>query len=353
MTTLAHLTDGLISMQCDICIPPNLTVNTPAELKRTGWTLRSSGEPLDSCPNCAVQVGASSRPARRDDEPTEPDAELLPNIVVIGASKAGTTSMLNYLDRHPDITVSTEKEMRFFQDPDFLSWVGIYQSHFSTGTRYRAEATPFYSSTPCFPGVVDRLADLVPDTRIIYMVRDPIDRIVAEYVEQLQWRAAGGSLEHRLIGADDPSNYLVASSRYATQLREYRRRFADDRIMVLDLADLSADVVGVMGKVFEFLELERPDLSPADFAHFNTRDEKKMFPEWIMRLRRGPVIRATHLLPQRPRQFISDFAWRRLRAPVDRPELSERSREMLREVLAPEVADLRDMTGQPFSTWSL
>lgn len=261
--------------------------------------------------------------------------------------------MLNYLDVHPEIAVSTEKEMRFFQDPDCRNWVGAYQTHFPVGTRYRAEATPAYAATPCFPGVVDRMAEMVPGARILYLVRDPIDRIVAEYVEQVQWRSAGGTLEDRLSAATDPSNYLVAASRYATQLRDYQRRFAAEQIMVLDLADLSADVVGVMAGVFEFLELERPTMSPTDFGLFNTRDDKRVFPDWMMRLRRGPIIRAMHKLPDRPRQFVSDVAWRRLRTPVERPELSEHSRRLLHEVLAPEVADLRVLTGHQFATWSL
>jgi hypothetical protein len=261
--------------------------------------------------------------------------------------------MLNYLGVHPEIAVSTEKEMRFFQDPDYRNWLGVYQGHFSTGTRYRAEATPFYSQTPSYPGVVDRMADLVPDAKLLYMVRDPIDRIIAEYVEQVQWRAAGGTLEERLGSATDPRNYLVAASRYATQLRDYQRRFAAERIMVLDLADLSADVVGVMGEVFDFLELERPAMSPTDFGVFNTRDEKAAFPEWLIRLRRGPIVRAMHKFPERPRRFMSDLAWRRLRTPVERPDLSEHTRGVLQEVLAPEMADLRTLTGRAFSTWSV
>lgn len=353
MTVLAQLADGLISVQCDICTPPNLTINSPAELRRTGWVLRSFGESLDACSNCAANISARNRKPRADASPTEPDAARLPNIVVIGASKAGTTSMLYYLEVHPDIAVSTEKEMRFFQDPDYLSWLGIYQGHFPTGTRFRAEATPFYTQTPSYPGVADRMADLVPNAKLLYLVRDPIDRIIAEYVEQVQWRAAGATLEERLRSLADPANYLVAASRYATQLREFQRRFGADQIMVIDLADLSADVVGVMGDVFDFVGVDHPAMSPEDFGVYNTRDEKRQFPEWVIKLRRGPLIRAMHKLPDRPRKFVSDLAWRRLRTPVERPEISEQTRQALREVLAPEMADLRALTGREFATWSL
>jgi hypothetical protein len=353
VTVLAHLPDDLISVQCDVCVPPNLTINTPAELRRTGWTLESFGHPLDSCANCVANIAARDRRRRGDASPVDPDPARLPNIVIIGAAKSGTTSMLNYLDVHPDVAVSTQKEMRFFQDPDYRSWLGIYQSHFPTGTRYRAEASPAYSRMPSVPGVVDRMADLVPDARLLYLVRDPIDRTVAEYVEQLQWRAAGGTLEERLADAEDPRNYLVAGSRYASQLREYRRRYPAEQIQVIDLADLSADVVGTMRRVFDFLDLEHPSMSEEDFGMFNTRDDKRMFPEWMFKLRRGPIVRTMHRLPERPRRFISELAWRRLRTPVEQPELSERDRRVLQEVLAPDVADLRDLTGLAFATWSL
>lgn len=353
MTVLARLTDGRVSIQCDLCIPPNLTTNTPAELRRTHWALRELGEQLDACSNCAAHISVRDRRARRDPVPVEPDADRLPTLVIIGAAKAGTTSMLNYLDVHPEVAVSREKEMRFFQDPDYLSWVGLYQEHFPTGTRHRAEASPAYAKSPCNPGVVDRMADLVPDAKILYLVRDPIDRVVAEYVEELQWLAAGGTLDERVADADLLDNSLVASSRYATQLKEYRRRFSPDQIMVVDLADLSADVVGVMGGVFDFLGLERPSMSHEDFGRHNTREDKRMFPDWVMRLRRGPLVRTYHRIPERPRRFISDLAWRRFRAPVERPELGDESRRILEKVLAPEVAELRVLTGQPFATWSL
>ena len=278
MTVLAELSRGLVSIQCDLCVPPVLTINAPADLRRTGWVLRADGKPYDVCPYCAGRIAPANRTPRRDPSPVTPDPERLPNLVVVGAMKAGTTSMHNYLGLHPEITVSVDKEARFFQDPDMLDWVGIYQRNFAPGTRLRAESTPFYSKSPVFPGVVDRMADLVPDARIIYMVRDPIDRIVAEYVEQMQWGAASRPLDVELSEPEDPTNWLVASSRYATQLALYQERFGKEGVLVVDLTDLGADTAGVMGDVFGFLGLDRLDLGADDFRIFNARDDKGTFP---------------------------------------------------------------------------
>jgi hypothetical protein len=353
MTVLAELPRGLVSIQCDLCFPPVLTINTPDDLRRTGWALRSRGEPWDVCPLCSARVHPRDRSPRRDPEPTAPDPGRMPNVVIVGAMKAGTTSMHSYLALHPEVAASRDKELRFFQDPDCRTWIGQYQDNFATGTRYRVESTPFYSKWPCFPGVVDRMADLVPAARLIYLVRDPVERIVAEYAEQLQWRAVSRPLEVEVADADDPANWLVASSRYASQLREFQRRFDRDRITVIDLADLAADPAAVVGGVFDVLDLERPDLDAADFRRLNTRDDKRTFPGWVMALRRGPLVRALHRLPERHRSLASRLAHQHLRTGVPAPELSPRAVAALRESLQGEVDELRALTGNSFATWSV
>lgn len=353
VSTLAELPNCKVTIQCDLCVPPVLTINTRSELRRTGWLLRSDDQPWDVCSSCAARIAPRHRKPRRDDSPAPPDPDRMPNVVVIGAAKSGTTSMHNYLGLHPDIAVSAHKELRFFQDPDCLDWAGIYQDDFAAGTRFRAEATPFYTKVPCFPGVVDRMADLVPDAHLIYLVRDPVERIVAEYVEQVQWHATSRSIEDELLDAHDLQNWLVSPSRYATQLREFLRRFDPARIKVIDLAELSADPAATLEAVFEFLGADRMSLDAADFHRFNAREEKLSFPGWVLALRRGPVVRTMHRLPEGMRKGASRLAHRRLRTAVETPQISASTLESLRRVLQPEVDELRTMTGCEFRTWSL
>ncbi|WP_408898120.1 sulfotransferase family protein [Nocardioides sp. R1-1] len=348
LTPLAH---GRVSMQCDLCIPPVLTIATPAWLRRTGWTLAADGGPVDACPNCTARVAPRHRVRRRDAVPQQPDPARLPNVVVVGATKAGTTSMHNYLAVHPEVAASEEKEMRFFTDPDCRDWVGAYQDRFATGTRYRLESTPFYSKAPCYPGVPERMAELVPDARIIYLVRDPVERIIAEHVEMVAWNAAERPLEEELADPDEPTSPLVASSRYATQVEAYRERFGPDRVLVVDLADLGADVDGTMGRVFEFLGLDRPAIGADEWGRYNTLEEKRALPPWLMALRRGPLVRAVRRLPAAGR--LVHLAWRRTGERIERPQLSPATEAALRASLQPEVDRLRALTGQAFATWSL
>lgn len=353
MSILAELAHGRVTIQCDVCAPPVVTVNSLADLRRIGWALRAHGEAFDTCPNCRAWVPAAVRKPRRDPEPVTPDPGLLPNAVVIGAAKAGTTSVHNYLDLHPEINVSVDKEARFFQDPDLLDWVGIYQRNFTAGTRVRVESTPIYAKAPVVPGVVDRMAELVPDARIIYMVRDPIDRIVAEYIEEMSWNTVTQTIDAELADPEEPTNSLVSGSRYATQVAAFHERFGKDRVLVVDLADLAADTGGTMDDIFEFLGLDRLGLSAEDFHSFNTREDKRIYPAWALRLRRGPIAGMVNRLPSGLRQRVTRTAWRAVRKPLEVPEISPATRAGLSAALQPEVDALRAMTGQSFATWSL
>lgn len=340
-------------MQCDVCVPPVVTVSEPDQLRKVGWVFRSDGAPLDVCVNCTAHIAPRNRVRRGDSAPVEPDPDRLPNVVVVGAMKAGTTSMYHYLDLHPDIAVSTAKEMRFFTDPDHRSWLGVYQDHFPTGTRYRAEASPHYTKTPCMPGVVDRMADLLPDARLIYLVRDPVERTIAEYVEQKQWHAVTGSLDEELADATYPGNPLVASSRYATQLEELLRRYPQEQVLVLDVADLGADPVGTMARVFGFLDLEVPAFTAEDYVRHNTREDKHQVPGWVIKVRRGAVGRLAQRIPAGPRRLVSHAAWRRRSNLIERPVPSPAVEQALRDHLRPEVERLRALTGLALDGWQV
>ncbi|QYJ03928.1 sulfotransferase [Nocardioides panacisoli] len=357
MTTLARFArpgrDDLVAAQCDLCVPPVLSTSTLPEMRRLGWTLAEDGHPHDTCPWCGLSVAPRDRVVRSGSAAVVPDPDLLPNLVVVGAAKAGTTSLHTYLDLHPDIEMSQDKEMRFFTDPDCRGWVGRYQDYFTGTTRYRGESTPQYTKWPLFPGVVDRMADLVPDARLVYLVRDPVERAIAEYVEEVTWGVITEDFDTEVADAEAAYHRLVAPSRYATQLRELRRRFAPEQILVVDLADLGERRAETLGTIFDFLDLPRPALGEDDLAARNVWGDKGVHPRWYAALRRPWLVRAVHRLPTGQVARLRGFVSRRIATPVERPRPSEESLARLRAVLAPEAAELRELTGQRFADWSV
>ncbi|GAA3827998.1 sulfotransferase [Nocardioides panacisoli] len=341
----------LVSLQCDLCVPPVISCSTTAEMRELGWLLAGDGHPHDVCPWCDLSVPARERRSRQDPEPTTPDPALLPNLFVVGAAKAGSTSLHNYLALHPEISMSKDKEMRFFTDPDHLSWVGRYQASFAPGTTYRGESTPQYTKWPVFPGVVDRMADLVPDARLLYLVRDPVDRAIAEYLEEATWGVITEDIETALADADQPHNRILAPSRYATQLREIHRRFDPSQVLVIDLADLRDDAQRTMSRIFDFLGVPPIELDDEALRPRNSYGDKGALPGWYQALRRPALIRLAHKLPTGQLSRFRSFVSRRISKPVERPEPSAETVARLRELLAPEVAELRETTGLPLSGW--
>jgi hypothetical protein len=345
--------DELISLQCDLCVPPVISCSTYVEMRKLGWLLTADGHAHDICPWCDLSVADRDRKPRGDAVTVAPDPTRLPNLIVVGAAKAGSTSLHNYLALHPEIAMSEDKEVRFFTDPGHLAWVGRYQDYFPAGTTYRGESTPQYTKWPVFPGVVDRMADLVPDARLIYLVRDPVDRAIAEYIEEATWDVITEDIETALSDADQSHNRIVAPSRYATQLRELYRRFDPAQVLVVDLGDLKDDPVSTMRRIFAFLELEQIELDEEALRPLNPYGGKGRLPGWYQALRRPALIRLMHRLPTGQLIRFRTFVTRRISKPVERPKPTDVTLERLRKELAPEVADLRHLTGQSFAGWSL
>lgn len=195
----------------------------------------------------------------------------LPNLVVIGTMKCGTSALHTYLDRHPGIAMAAPKELNFFVGGESAdggwhagNWhrgVDWYRGWFPADALIRGEASPAYTS-PSFPGAADRMAALIPDARLVYLVRDPIDRALSQYRHHRRDGTERRSLDAAVLDRD--SQYMARSQYYA-RLRPYLRHFARERIFVVLQEDLRTPCAATMAALYRFLGLDssvagaRPD----------------------------------------------------------------------------------------------
>jgi hypothetical protein len=197
-----------------------------------------------------------------DREPNAGGADALPNLVVIGAMKCGTSALHRYLGCHPDIMMSEPKELNFFFGPDNAdsetwtrgNWhrgVAWYVAHFDGRVRVRGESSPGYTS-PSHPEVAQRMAALVPAARLVYLVRDPVKRAVSQYCHH---RAEG--TETRPLGQAllDPSSQYISRSRYYDRLAPFLR-FGRWAIDVVCQEELLAERRSTLRALFEFLGVD-------------------------------------------------------------------------------------------------
>jgi len=287
-----------------------------------------------------------------DTSPEPLSDSSLPNLIVIGAAKCGTTSLHYYLNLHPDIQMAREKELHFFSKEERwtrgLEW---YRRHFDPGSPVRGEASVTYTAFPFRPGVPARMAQVVPDARLVYLVRDPVERIVSAYVHRHSEREENRSLAAAVEQLED--NDLVERSRYFFQLEQYRPHFPDAQILVISSEELRRDRRAVLSKIFGFVGVDPAFATERMGAvKHESRHKRRKSPFGVFLGRLAESAPARVVSPD-TRRAIGRWVYKPFSAPLHRPVMDDRARTRLVNYLAPDVAKLREYTGLPFSEWTV
>jgi hypothetical protein len=284
----------------------------------------------------------------------------LPTFFIIGAPKAGTTSFHHYLDQHPQIQMSTNKEPRFFAGPENgvpyakgkVDRLADYEQLFDPAIAVRGEASTDYATHPRREGVPERIKELVPGAKFIYLVRDPFDRTISHYRMRVAFLGERRSLQEALSDLSDRTSPYVWPSLYASQLERYLEHFSQEAVMVVDQADLLAQRRPTLSAVFTFLGVDHTANSAQFDEVLSNGSEWRAYPprydRFVQRL-----TAPTRWVPQRIRRPLRRSVDRLLWPRVETPVLGGELRAQLHELYAGEVERLRALTGKSFPTWSV
>jgi hypothetical protein len=276
----------------------------------------------------------------------------LPNLIIIGGLKCGTTSLHHYLNLHPQIAMSRPKELNFFVAE--LNWPlgrDWYAAHFDPDSQVRGESSPHYTNRPAFGGVAQRMREVLgSELRLIYVVRDPIDRMLSHYLHNL-----GGGYDDRPLteALADPDSSYVTRSRYFFQLEPYLQSFGPERTQIVTREELKSARPETMRRAFAFLDVD-PDFTSEQFEReWETGVAKTGSRFRIMdRAVRLPGLRALDRnfdrLPESLRWVVERLVHDPEGGEAPKPELPEDLRTYLVELLAEDVARLEDFTGRRF-----
>jgi len=276
---------------------------------------------------------------------------MLPNLIIIGARKAGTSSLYNYLGQHPEITVSRQKELRFFIARDNwsrgLDW---YEAQFGdASTPICAEASPQYTTYPRNRGIPERMHSVVPDAKLIYLVRDPIERLLSHYMTELAEGRESRELEEALLPPS--ASPYVAESSYRMQLEPFLAHYPLDRVLVLQQEALLNERWATIRRAFSFLGVDPAFDSPRfDSIHNpSSRVRRLDAPSWLP----GRVKpQGTSRIPWRVRARAKRILYAPFLRKVERPVLDEGLREQLVSHLQPDADGFRELTGLELPEWS-
>ena len=203
-------------------------------------------------------------------------ARSLPHFLIVGTMKSGTSSLYRYLVQHPQVFAAYRKEVHYFElghyEGKSRSW---YRAHFPLKSRLRdgavtGEATPGYIYRP---GSVELMAKLVPEAKLIVLLRDPVERTISHYFHQLRMGRENLDIEkameveeQRLAEAGPAGDglrvYMHASykrrSIYADQIENLWRHFPRKQVLVQGSGSLFKEPSKAVTQALEFLGIEQP-----------------------------------------------------------------------------------------------
>lgn len=258
-------------------------------------------------------------------------AERFPNFMIIGAMKSGTTSLYRYLSDHPQIFMSETKELDFFvAEKNWPLGPEWYAANFADAGDAVAvgEASTNYSKHPAFAGVPQRIASMLPDVRLIYVVRHPIERMRSQYL--MMFDREREPFEHALLR----NPHYLNLSRYAMQIERYLERFPREQLLVIPSEDLLTNRRETLRKVHVFLGVDPSLVPPSVDTEFYRSSEWKIRNPLAWKVRSIPgSYRVYHVLPEGVKRVYRRVAVKdvsRIDATI-RDELRSRLEDALRD----------------------
>ena len=300
------------------------------------------------------------------------DAICKPNFFIVGAPKAGTTSLYQYLSQHPDVFMSPNKEPCFlapdFSSPSYPSSEEAYLQYFrgGKGRRRIGEATTSYLYSK---EAAERIQQFAPGSKIIAMLRNPVDLVVSLHAQYLKMGVEDiADLDKALHAEEDrrmgrrlpaglklPKEYLLYREvpKYCEQIRRYYRVFGRDNVHTMLFDDFKHDVKGEFARVCNFLEI--PVICPSEFTIENPGQTPRSVMLQHILISRLPraVAPILPIIPPPVRRSLKGMYRYLVRVNLrqGKREMYAATREMLREYYRDEIAELGNMLRRDMTAW--
>ncbi|GFE70505.1 sulfotransferase [Chroococcus sp. FPU101] len=279
----------------------------------------------------------------------------LPNFIIIGAGKCGTTSLFHYLSQHPNIYMCPKKETFFFLNESSRAknkkWGAVenleeYQELFKDAPKNAIIgeiSTTYYSD----PTSAQSIHSILPDTKIIAILRDPANRAFSDYLMHYNINKQQQSFESLIY----ESNYFVKLGFYYSQLVHYFKAFDSKNIKILFYEDLLNNSEEFIKDLFTFLEVE-PNIKVDMAKRYRNNGIPKNKILYTLFIKPGKAQNITkRLLEILPKPFGNNLYTKIKAVSVYKPTLSSDDRAKLIEIYRPEILRLQGLIDKDLSKW--
>ncbi|MFB0517511.1 MAG: sulfotransferase [Candidatus Neomarinimicrobiota bacterium] len=294
----------------------------------------------------------------------------LPNFLVVGAAKSGTTSLYHYVNQHPDIYMSPVKEPEYFsfmgQEVHFIGPGGqsmnfgiindaeAYAALFEdlSGEKAIGECSTSYLF---LPQAAANIHHAIPHCRIIMILRHPVERTFSHYLDHVRALCEDLPFEDAIAAeqtrADNGWRWgyqYTGHSRYYAQVKRYYDRFPAENVRIYLFDRLQQDPHGLMADVYRFLNVDdtfRPNVSKV----YNPSGLPRRI--WLQKLLVKPNPLKTLIRPLLPRHWRRRIIQSLTRANLIRTTMEPEARQRLTELLREDTLALQDLIGQDLSNW--
>lgn len=297
----------------------------------------------------------------------QPTGGRLPDFIVVGSAKCGTTSLHRYLSLHPDVHVSRPKELDFFVGEEPVAscsplqphrpqqgnwWRGVdwYRSHFLSTKRACGEISPSYVEDCWLDRVVARMRCIVPRAKLLLLVRQPLARLRSHYL-MLRHNAAIAPISFSDFATAERFASYRRFSHYGSHMKGLLEHFPRESILVVESAALDNDREQTLAKVFSFLGVD-PAFRSTAFHQRLFEGGRRRFPSetGTRVLRSTPLRLAERLLPFTIYESVRQIMLLPFTAPPPSLELSDAVASRLREEFRAEVDLARRLSGLPLAS---
>lgn len=266
-----------------------------------------------------------------------------PDFIVIGGMKCGSTSLYENLLSNPDIGLCLQKEIAYFctRYANSYEW---YLNQFPREGKVKGEVSANYTKLHLYPEVPKRMWEHCPGVKLIYIVRNPIDRFLSHYVHNVAMEQELRTFEQILKELHDNGDYIYIGQ-YIKHIEEYLKYFSKDQLKIVLLDDLKKNGQQTMEDIYSFIGVAANNSNEFTKCR-NTGQAQTQHRAYVKLLCKIPGLRkiAKYIVPVK---FKEKFC----RQSIERPVLNNDNFEFVKRFFYKEIRSLEEYLDRDLSHW--